>query len=158
MVFLPITQVFFIIATITALIFGAGYLYSEGAITFPGNAAFPSISLNGGQIAMIVVFFAACLWMIFFFHGCNHYLLCSAVAIWYFNGTNGYETAPCGESLHRLVRFNLGSVAITSLINGVFFIIKIIANILSFDNTDNDNGLVECCLKCLNALFCIFKV
>jgi hypothetical protein len=96
MVFLPITQVFFILATITALIFGAGYLYSEGAFAFPGNAAFPSVSLDGGQIAMIAVFFAACLWMIFFFHGCNHYLLCSAVTIWYFNGTNGYETAPCG--------------------------------------------------------------
>lgn len=158
MIFLPITQVFFILSIITSLIFGAGYLYSEGTLTFPNNAAFPSVSLDGGQIAMIVIYFCACLWMIFFFHGCNHYLLCSSVVIWYFNGTNGYENAPCGQSLQRLVRFNAGSVALTSLVNGVFFIIKIIAHILSFDETDNDNHMVECCLRCLNALFCIFKV
>jgi hypothetical protein len=107
---------------------------------------------------MLSVFFAACLWMIFFFHGCNHYVLCSAVAVWYFDGSNGYQNAPCGQSFSRLFRFNLGTVAFTSLVNGLFFIVKVIAHILSFDNTDNDNCMVACCLKCLNALFCIFRL
>ena len=96
MIILPVSQVILIFLTIVAFIFGAGYLYSEGTLTYPNNDAFPDISLNGGQIAMISVYFAACLWMIFFFHGCNHFMLCSAVAVWYFNAIDGVYHSPCG--------------------------------------------------------------
>ncbi len=102
---------------------------------------------------------AAGLWTIFFFHGCNHYVLCSAVAVWYFNHETKHEPgAPFGDSLHRLMRFNIGSVALTSLVNGLFFVVKILAHIFSFDTKEEDHFLVSCCLKCLNCLFCIFRV
>ena len=107
---------------------------------------------------MIVFFLAGGLWLIFLMHGCNHYLLCSSVVIWYFNGSDGYENSPCGQSLVRLLRFNLGSVAFSSFLNGLFFIIKLIAHLFSFDEAENDNSMAECCIKCMGALFCICKV
>ena len=90
MILLPILQVILIKITFLAVIVGAGYLFSLGTFYFPGGAAFPSIDLSGGDIAMIVIFFAGGLWLIFFMHGCNHYILSSAVVIWYFNGSDGY--------------------------------------------------------------------
>jgi hypothetical protein len=48
MVLLPVTQVFFILGTIAALIAGAGYLYSLGNFSFPAGAAFADVSLGTG--------------------------------------------------------------------------------------------------------------
>ena len=45
----------------------------------------------------------------------------------------------------------------TSLINGIFFVFKLLAHILNFEVKDEDSTLVSCFLKCLNALFCIFQ-
>ena len=84
-------------------------------------------------------------------------MVCSAVSIWYFNHVNGSVGAPCCDSLWRLLRFHSGSVAFCSLLNGLFFLVKILAHIFSFDSGDEDTGCVACCLKCLNFLFCIFK-
>ena len=89
MVMLPVTQVIFILGSILALIYGAGCLFSLGTFSFPNQAALPVINIDDWQTTMLIVYFAAAVWMIFFFHGCNHYMLCSSVAIWYFDGTNG---------------------------------------------------------------------
>ena len=59
-------------------------------------------------------------------------MLSSAVTIWYFITMNGGDGAPCGDSIWRLVRYHLGSVTFTSLANGFFFIIKLLANLFSF--------------------------
>jgi len=128
MVILPLTQAILIFGAFAALVAGAGYLYSTGDITLPDNLAFPVYSLPVTQIVLLAVYLAACLWVIFFFNGCNHFMLSSAVAIWYFK-----SGSPCCESLWRLFRYHSGSVAFTSLINGVFFLIRLIANIFSFD-------------------------
>ncbi len=85
LVFLPITQVCLIVLTLAAMILGAGYIYSVGVFTFPNNDTFPTVDLSSGHIVMVVIFLATGLWMIFFFHGCNHFMLCSSVASWYFN-------------------------------------------------------------------------
>lgn len=150
--FLPISQIVLIVLALVAMVFGGGYLYSNGTFSFPNNDTFPSVSLDSGQVVMVIVFLATGVWLIFFFHGCNHFMLCSSVANWYFN-----QTEPCSMSLWRLVRYHAGSVALTSLVNGIFFIFKILAHILSFDVKDDDSMLVACFLKCLNAIFCIFQ-
>jgi hypothetical protein len=89
LVILPITQGILIILALGGLIAGAVGLYSLGDFSFPNNAAFPDIYLTGGEIAAVVIFIAVGLWLIFFLHGCNHYMLCSSVSVWYFNNVNG---------------------------------------------------------------------
>lgn len=106
---------------------------------------------------MVVFFMVGGVWLVFFFHGCNHFMLCSAVSIWYFNQVGQNGGAPCCDSLWRLSRFHSGSVAITALLNGLLFVFKILAAIFSFDARDDDSALVSCCLKCLNFLFCLFR-
>ena len=107
---------------------------------------------------MFVIFLVVSLWLIFFFHGCNVFMLCSSVAVWYFNNVKKGDGAPCGDSLWRLLRYHSGSVVFASLLNGFFWIIKFLANLFSFDTKDDDNGVVTCCLRCLNCLFCVFRV
>lgn len=153
MVILPVTQALLIFGAIAALIIGAGYIYSTGTMNLGNNSAFAVFDPQVEQIVMLSFYLAASLWVIFFFHGCNHFVLSSAVSIWYFGDGNS-----CCDSVWRLVRYHMGSVAFTSLINGVFFLIKIITNIFSFDVKDDDGALISCCLKCLNALFCIFRI
>jgi len=85
MIILPITQAIFITATIGALIIGVVAIYSMGPFTFPDNIAFPLVSFTNGQIIMLASFLAGALWTLFWLQGCNHFTLCSAVSIWYFN-------------------------------------------------------------------------
>ena len=132
-ILLPITQALFILAGIAAIIVGGSYLYSLGSFTFPDNSAFPAIQLPPEIVVIMVVYLLGGFWLVFFFHGCNHFIICSAASIWYFNHESPHDLgAPFGDSLHRLLRFHPGSVAVTSLINGVFYIVKILAHILSF--------------------------
>lgn len=154
---LPVTLILFIAGGIAGLIYGAASLYSLGTFTFPNNSSFPIVELDVGQIIMVSLFLAASVWMLFFYHGCNHFTLCSAVSVWYFNHLNNNQGAPCGDSLWRLFRYHIGSVAFTSLIHGLLFVIKILATIFSFDSKDDDSSCVTCCLKCLNAIFCVFR-
>jgi len=83
MIFLPITQAIFVLGALGGTIVGAVYLYSLGIRT--SNDAFSFLTLNAGQIALICVLIAGGIWMVFFFQGCNRFLHCSAVAVWYFN-------------------------------------------------------------------------
>jgi len=85
MIILPITQAIFVAGTIGGTIIGGIYLYSLGDISFPKADAFATISLTVSQIVMISFFLASGLWSMFFFHGCNHFMLCSSVSVWYFN-------------------------------------------------------------------------
>ena len=155
---LPIFQAALVVLTLIALVAGGLSLYSWGHLSFPNNAAIPEVSLSPGQVAMMVFYIWAGIWLVFFFFGANTFMLSSSVCIWYFNSVSGSGGAPCCDSLWRLLRFHSGSVAFASLLTGIFFVVKILANIFSFDSGDEDDGLVACCLKCLNFLFCIFKV
>ena len=121
------------VAVLAAALIGLLYLYSRGDFSFPDDAALPSISLDTGEVVMVAVFGAASLWMIFFFHGCNHFMLCSSVSIWYFKDSKGESGAPCCDSLWRLFRYHSGSVAFGSLLNGLLFVVRIIIHILSFE-------------------------
>ena len=158
LVILPITQGFILIITLAGFVAGGISLLSLGDFSFPNNRPLPNISLNGGEIAMAVIFIVVGLWLVFFFHGCNHFMLSSAVSVWYFSTMNGGEGAPCGDSMWRLVRYHIGSVVFASLFNGFFFVIKILANIFSFSANPDDGCLVATCLKCLSCLFCFFKM
>ncbi|MCB0371069.1 MAG: hypothetical protein KDD45_17035 [Bdellovibrionales bacterium] len=160
LVILPITQGILIILAFAGLVAGGVSLYSLGDFSFPNHAALPDIYLQGGEVAMFVVFLIVGLWLIFFFHGCNHFMLGSAVSVWYFSNVQGGDSggSPCGDSLWRLVRYHCGTVLFASFFNGFFFIVKFLANLFSFEVKDDDGALVACCLRCLNFLFCIFKV
>lgn len=153
LVILPITQALLVFGVFVALVVGEGFLYSTGTLNLSNNLAFAIFDLSVLPIVLISIYLAVSLWLIFFVNGCNHFMLSSAVAVWYFG-----VGSPCGDSLWRLVRYHSGSVAFTSLVNGLFFIIRIIASVFSFDAKDDDSALVSCCLKCLNALFCIFRM
>lgn len=59
--------------------------------------------------------------------------------------------------MKRLIRFNMGSVAITALINGILFVLKLIVQILSFEAKDDDHCLVAACIKCMNCVLCLCK-
>jgi hypothetical protein len=158
LVVLPVSQGLLIILALAGLIAGAGALYSLGDFGFPNGAALPEVYINSVELAMLIVFLVVSLWLIFFLHGCNHFMLSSAVAVWYFSHVEGSEGAPCGDSLWRMVRFHLGSVAFTSLSNGFFFIVRVLANLFSFETKDDDSALVSCCLRCLSCLFCLFRM
>lgn len=131
MIILPLTQAIFIMSTFGATIIGGLYLYSLGTRTV--NASFTLLTLDIGTMILIAFLIAGGAWMIFFFQGCNRFMHCSAVAIWYFNQKENGETgAPFCDSLGRLVKFHMGSVAITGLLNGLFFFIKLLAAIFTF--------------------------
>ena len=85
MVLLPVTQAIFVVAAIAATIAGVVYLYSLGSLSFTGTNAFPDVSLSDGQKVMLAFIVGGGVWTMFFFHGCNHYMMCSAVAVWYFS-------------------------------------------------------------------------
>jgi hypothetical protein len=158
LVILPITQAFVVIAILVGLIAGAVSLYARGTFTFNNYSAFPDVTLDSTFIALTIVFIATSIWLIFFVHGCNQFLLCSAVSIWYFNNSSDATGAPCGDSIWRLLRYHLGSVTFAGVLNGMLFVIKILANLFSFDSQDDDGALVACCLKCLSYIFCVFKL
>lgn len=158
MIILPITQACFVAGTIAAIIAGGIYLYSLGSFTFPNDIAFPVVELQSDIIIMISFFLAGGIWVMFFFHGCNHFMLCSAVSVWYFNYESNHDLgSPFCDSLDRLIRFHPGSVAITALVNGLFFIIKVLAHLFSFEAKAEDHKCTAICLKCLNLLFCAFN-
>jgi hypothetical protein len=132
-ILLPISQAIFVAAGLAAIIIGGVYLYSLGNFTFPNAVAFPVIALPASEIAMVVAFLVGGFWLVFFFLGCNSFILCSAVSIWYFNHESPHDLgAPFGDSLFRLIRYHPGSVAITAFINCIFEVVRIIANLLSF--------------------------
>lgn len=158
LVILPVTQGFIIILALAGLVAGGIAILSMGDFSFPNNSAVPTISLNEGEIAMLVIFLMVGLWLVFFCSGCNSFMLCSAVSVWYFNTLNGGEGSPCGDSLWRMIRYHLGTVTFSSLFNGFLFIIKLLANLFSFDTKEDDGCLVSTCLKCLGCLFCVFKL
>lgn len=134
MVMLPITQAIFITGAIAALVIGAVAIYSLGSFTFPNNIAFPVVSFSQSDIVVLAFFLAGGLWTLFWLQGSNHFTLSSAVSIWYFNHENTQNAGrPFGDSIKRLVRFHAGSVAFTSLINGVFFVVKIVLQLFSFE-------------------------
>jgi len=83
MIILPITQALFILGALGGTIIGCIYLYSLGVRK--SNDAFSLLSLDVGQMILIAFLAAGGIWMVFFFQGCNRFLHCSAVAIWYFN-------------------------------------------------------------------------
>jgi hypothetical protein len=129
-----------------------------GTFTFPNNIAFPVINLPPEYVILLIIYFTGGFWLVFYFHGCNHFILCSSVSIWYFNHESQYDLgAPFTDSIYRLVRFHSGSVAITSLVNGLFYIVKIIAHILSFQASKEDKGCTLVCIKILGCVFCVFK-
>ena len=155
---LPITFGCLILLALVGLITGGISLYSDGQLSFPNNRAVPEIHLSGGQIALIIFFIFAGLWTVFFLNGCNNFLLCSAVAIWYYSHSGGSTGAPCCDSFWRLLRYHWGSVALSSMLNSSLFVLKVLANILSFDVDEDDSSMVSCCLSCLNYFFCLFRV
>ena len=156
-VLMPITQAIFVVAAIAGTISGVIYLYSLGDLSFEGTNAFPDVGLTDKLKILIAFVIGGGVWTMFFFHGCNHYMMCSAVSIWYFNHDSGTQGSPLCDSLKRLVRFNMGSVAITSLINGILFVLKLIVQILSFETKDDDHCLVRTCIKCMNCFLCVCK-
>lgn len=159
MILLPITQAIFVIAAIAGTIIGGAFLYSMGDLSFGTGDSFPTVHLSTGLIIMIAFCLFGGLWTMFYFNGCNKFIMSSAVSIWFFNSPSmGDENSPFCDSLGRLVRFHSGSVAIVSLIHGILFALKVLCNIFSFSSQDDDNGLVKACLTCLNFIFCIFKM
>lgn len=159
MIILPITQAIFVCATLAAIIVGGVSLYSLGSSQLIGGDAISTFSFTIPQMVMMGIFLASGLWSMFWFHGCNHFTLCSAVSIWYFNNESQYEQGnPFCDSFGRLLRYHIGSVALTSLINGLFFVIKLIAQIFSFEVKEEDNRCTALCLKCLNVVFCVFRM
>ena len=158
LVILPITQGFVIILNLVMLLTGAVSLYADGTFSFPNNSAIADVSLSNGQVALAFFFIGSGIWTLFFLHGCNNFILSSATAVWYFFNSNGNAGSPCCDSLWRLLRYHLGSVALASILNGLLFIVKIIANVLSFDSHEDDSSVVTCFLKCLNCIFCAFRM
>lgn len=90
-ILLPITQAFFIAGGLAAIIAGGIYLYSLGTFTFPNNIAFPVITMPPENIVLLTVYLIGGFWLIFYFHGCNHFILCSATSIWYFNHESPHD-------------------------------------------------------------------
>jgi hypothetical protein len=137
---------------------GGIYLYSMGNLSFPDNIAFPVITLSTVNIVAVTAYLVGGFWLVFFFHGCEYFILCSAVSIWYFNHeARSNMGSPFGDSIHRMLRYHPGSIAITALINGLLSTVSMIANLLSFEAGPDDTGIKLVCLKFLSFLFCIFK-
>lgn len=159
LIVLPITQAILVAGGVAAIIMGSLALYSLGEFSFPNNSGFAHITLDTGHQVMVGLLIGGGLWVVFFFHGCNHFMLCSSAAVWYFNYESKFDLGrPFRDSAWRLIRYHSGSIAATSLANGFFFLFKLLAHIFSFSAKDEDNKCTAYCLKCLNCLFCIFRM
>ena len=133
---LPFTQVLFIIGSLAALVLGAASIYSTGDFSFPANSAFPTIYVSTIRIVMLSCFGFGGIWTMFFFHGCNHYLLSSTASLWYFNHENHITQYPFSNSFGRMIKFNLGTVAVVSLIHGLLYILKVLIHLFTYDEKD----------------------
>lgn len=129
-VILPIVEASIVMLLFSGVIAGGASLYSLGEFEFPSNAAIPSVFLESAEVAMVFFYLAFGLMLIFFIVGCNNFLLCSAVSVWYFSNENWKK--PFCDSFGRMSRYHLGSVFFASVVHGILFVVKILANLFSF--------------------------
>lgn len=156
----PLIQAILIVGALAGIIVGAIYIYSNGTMYFVNNDAFATVYLTNSQIIMISFLLAGGLWTVFWIHGSNHFILCSSASIWYFNHHNNRDLhgSPLCDSIDRLFRYHSGTVAFCSLLNGVFFILKVLAQILSMKSDETENTCIKCCFKCMNCFLCCLNM
>ena len=97
--------------------------------TLASHNAFFTINFTPGLIILFVVFGFAGYWMICWLFYSNSFTVISAASIWYYQ-----HDSPLCTSVHRLLRYHVGSVAFTALLFGIFFIFRIIAKLFHVRN------------------------
>lgn len=100
------------------------------------------------------------LWQLAFLQGVSHFLLAGSTAIWYFNRNDHGEHSPILKSLGWMVRYHLGSVALSSLLLAIVWLLRIIATYLreSMKQDPTENRVAEWAVKVAGCLLaCIDK-
>lgn len=129
MALMPIISTIFFFATIAALMAGGIYIYGTGEKTLSARNAFYSINFTTQLIVLFVVFGVAGFWMVCWVFYSNTFIVMSSASIWYYQ-----QDSPFCTSFYRLIRYHTGSIAFTSLLFGLLFIIRIIAKFFHLRN------------------------
>jgi len=129
MAFMPIINSIFLFATIAALLAGGVYLYGTGSRTLTSPDAFYMIDFNPKLIILYSIFAFGGFWLICWIFYSNTFIIMSAASIWYYQ-----QDSPLCTSVYRLLRYHTGSLAFTSLLFGLLFILRFIAKFFHLRN------------------------
>lgn len=107
---------------------------------------------------MLYVYLVALIWVSEFIFAASQLCLAGAVALWYFKKPTD---SPVCDSMGKLVKYHLGSVAKGSFLITIFKIPRLILTYLYAKlktGAEKGNGLADCLLKCLICCFwCLEK-
>ncbi|XP_045581957.2 choline transporter-like protein 1 isoform X1 [Procambarus clarkii] len=100
----------------------------------------------------------AILWITQFLLACQDVTIAGAVAQWYFTRNKKELGWPIAESMHRMFRYHLGSIALGSLIIAIVKFIRLILKYIERKLNGNSNQVCSFMLKCCQCcLWCFEK-
>ncbi|KAL6599651.1 DUF580-domain-containing protein [Neocallimastix sp. 'constans'] len=104
-------------------------------------------------------------WTYYFIKALGKTTICGTIATWYWapkkdNGRRKYQSNAIIKTFIRIVYYNLGSLALGSLILGIISVIKyILAKIQHLAEKNKESEFVKCCIRCTRCCVgCIDKI
>lgn len=129
--------------------------YNNGNITFAPHAEkyqLESVKHDQPQLVKYLWWFMILMlfWSSEFILGCQQMTVASAVASWYFSRDRSSLTCPIGNSIRRVARYHLGSIALGSFLIVLFKIPRICLTYLEYylRKYKDQYACVNCTLKC----------
>lgn len=104
--------------------------------------AFYVVTFNWQLITLFAVFAFGGFWLICWIFYSNTFVVMSGAAVWYYQ-----HDSPLCTSLHRLLRYHTGTLAFSSLLFGLLFILRLIAKFFHLRNEESANKCVNVCIS-----------
>jgi hypothetical protein len=125
------------------------------------NAPYATATFTTTQIVLMSFQVFSGVWLILYLNGVTSFVLSSTATIWYFSNSTVGEAPhrPLSTSLARLIKYHQGTVAMGSLVLGLFFIIRLLSAFFK-SNPDKvgSNRCIQCCVRCLTCIGSIFNM
>uniref|UniRef100_F6ZV03 Choline transporter-like protein n=1 Tax=Ciona intestinalis TaxID=7719 RepID=F6ZV03_CIOIN len=150
-----------ILVVLTYFLIVSAYIFSievpkvdiSGMVSFVQN---PDLSTT----ALIAPHIFGCLWMMEFVSGCQQVIIAEAVSSWFFNQrqkTCKYDMCPTLRPTLHLILFNLGSVALGSLVIAIVQFFRVILAYIQRQLRGKESKTVRFVLKCMACCLACFE-
>ncbi|XP_002124638.2 choline transporter-like protein 2 [Ciona intestinalis] len=157
----PFITLISILVVITYFLIIGAYIFSievpkvdiSGMVSFVQN---PDLSTT----ALIAPHIFGCLWMMEFVSGCQQVIIAEAVSSWFFNQrqkTCKYDMCPTLRPTLHLILFNLGSVALGSLVIAIVQFLRVILAYIQRQLRGKESKTVRFVLKCMACCLACFE-
>lgn len=108
---------------------------------------------------MFVYYLLGFVWVTQFIIGCERLAISGAVALWFFSRNKSKLGMPIANSIGRLIRYHLGSVAFGSLIIAIVVVLRWILSFIEGRLKGRGNAIAKFLLKCMICcLWCFEKI